>query len=56
MDGGDVASIWQRDQLAAALRRNHSINLFEKTPLDIALSRISTAPESDQDDNQLILL
>jgi len=33
-----------------------SLNLFEKTPLDIALSRISTAPESDQDDNQLILL
>jgi hypothetical protein len=33
-----------------------SLNLFEKTPLDIALSRIPTASESDQDGRQLILL
>jgi transposase len=33
-----------------------SLNLFEKTPLDIALSRIPAAPESPQDGNQLILL
>ena len=33
-----------------------SLNLFEKTPLDIALSRIPTTPESAQDGNQLILL
>src|SRR6202051_4793610 len=32
-----------------------SLNLFEKTPLDIALSRIPVAPESAQDSNQLIL-
>ena len=33
-----------------------SLNLFEKTPLDIALSRIPTAADSAQDSNQLILL
>lgn len=33
-----------------------SLNLFEKTPLDIALSRIPVASESDQAGNQLILL
>src|SRR5450631_150453 len=33
-----------------------SLNLFEKTPLDIALSRIPTASESPQDGKQLILL
>ena len=33
-----------------------SLNLFEKTPLDIALSRIPTASESAQDGKQLILL
>ena len=33
-----------------------SLNLFEKTPLDIALSRIPTTSESAQDGNQLILL
>ena len=33
-----------------------SLNLFEKTPLDIALSRIPMTPESDQDGKQLILL
>ena len=33
-----------------------SLNLFEKTPLHIALSRLSAAPELDQDGNQLILL
>jgi hypothetical protein len=33
-----------------------SLNLFEKTPLDIALSRIPINPESNQDGNQLILL
>ncbi len=33
-----------------------SLNLFEKTPLDIVLSRISIPPESAHDDNQLILL
>ena len=32
-----------------------SLNLFEKTPLDIALSRTPTPSESDQDGNQLIL-
>ena len=32
-----------------------SLNLFEKTPLDIALSRIPTLSESTQNDNQLIL-
>jgi hypothetical protein len=32
-----------------------SLNLFEKTPLDIALSRIPVALESEQDDKQLIL-
>jgi hypothetical protein len=32
-----------------------SLNLFEKTPLDIALSRIPATPESAQDGNQLIL-
>jgi IS4 transposase len=33
-----------------------SLNLFEKTPLEVALSRIPTTPESTQDGNQLILL
>jgi hypothetical protein len=33
-----------------------SLNLFEKTPLDIALSRFPTASESAHDNNQLILL
>jgi Domain of unknown function (DUF4372)/Transposase DDE domain len=33
-----------------------SLNLFEKTPLDIALSRAPAASESDQDGKQLILL
>jgi hypothetical protein len=33
-----------------------SLNLFEKTPLDIALSRIPTTLESARDGNQLILL
>jgi len=33
-----------------------SLNLFEKAPLDIALSRIPMAPESAQTGNQLILL
>ncbi len=33
-----------------------SLNVFEKTPLDISLSRIPTASESVQDANQLILL
>ena len=33
-----------------------SLNLFEKTSLDTALSRFPTAPESTQDGNQLILL
>ncbi len=33
-----------------------SLNLFEKTPLDRALSRIPAASESEQDDKQLILL
>jgi hypothetical protein len=33
-----------------------SLNLFEKNPLDIALSRIPFNPESNQDGNQLILL
>ena len=33
-----------------------NLNLFEKTPLDTALSRLAAAPESDQDGNQLILL
>lgn len=33
-----------------------SLNLFEKTPLDIALSRFPTAPESAQNGNQLILI
>ena len=33
-----------------------SLNLFEKTTLDIALSRIPVAPESAQQGNQLILL
>jgi hypothetical protein len=33
-----------------------SLNLFEKTSLDIALSRIPATPESPQDGNQLILL
>ena len=33
-----------------------SLNLFEKTPLEIALSRIPAVPESPQDGNQLILL
>ena len=33
-----------------------SLNLFEKNPLDIALSRIPINPESNQDGNQLILL
>jgi hypothetical protein len=33
-----------------------SLNLFEKTPLDIVLSRFPTASESAQDNNQLILL
>ncbi len=33
-----------------------SLNLFEKTPLEIALSRIPSASESAQDGNQLILL
>src|ERR1017187_2428654 len=33
-----------------------SLNLFEKTSLDIALSRIPTASESAQDGKQLILL
>ena len=33
-----------------------SLNLFEKTPLEIALSRIPAGPESPQDGNQLILL
>jgi len=33
-----------------------SLNLFEKTPLDIALSRIPATSESDQDGKQLILL
>lgn len=32
-----------------------SLNLFEKTPLDIALSRLPTSSESSQDGNQLIL-
>ena len=32
-----------------------SLNLFEKTSLDIALSRIPTAPESEQEGNQLFL-
>jgi len=32
-----------------------SLNLFEKTPLDIALSRLPTSSESIQDGNQLIL-
>ena len=32
-----------------------SLNLFEKTPLAIALSRIPSVPESAQDDKQLIL-
>jgi len=33
-----------------------SLNLFEKTPLDLALSRIPAPSESAQDGNQLILL
>jgi len=33
-----------------------SLNLFEKTPLDIALSRFPAAPESAQDGNQMILI
>lgn len=33
-----------------------SLNLFEKTPLEIALSSIPVGPESPQDGNQLILL
>jgi hypothetical protein len=33
-----------------------SLNLFEKTPLEIALSRIPAGPESPHDGNQLILL
>jgi hypothetical protein len=33
-----------------------SLNLFEKTSLDIALSHIPTASESAQDGKQLILL
>jgi hypothetical protein len=33
-----------------------SLYLFERTPLDIALSRIPAASVSGQDDNQLILL
>jgi hypothetical protein len=33
-----------------------SLNLFEKTSLEIALSRIPAGPESAQDGNQLILL
>jgi hypothetical protein len=33
-----------------------SLNLFEKTPLEIALSRLPTSPQSPQDGNQLILL
>jgi hypothetical protein len=33
-----------------------SLNLFEKTPLDIALSRIPATSESTQDGNQLTLL
>jgi hypothetical protein len=33
-----------------------SLNLFEKTPLEIALSIIPTGPESPQDGSQLILL
>ena len=33
-----------------------SLNLFEKTPLDIALSRIPTASDSSQTGNQMILL
>ena len=40
--------------LVAIIRKR--LNLFEKTPLDIALSRNSTTPESDQDAKQLILL
>ena len=33
-----------------------SLNLFEKTPLDRALSRIPAASKSGQDDKQLIFL
>jgi hypothetical protein len=33
-----------------------SLNLFEKTPLDIALPRIPTNSESAQNGKQLILL
>ncbi|MCC7448645.1 MAG: IS4 family transposase, partial [Anaerolineae bacterium] len=33
-----------------------SLNLFEKTPLDVALSRFTMTRESGQDGNQLILL
>ena len=33
-----------------------SLNLFEKTPLELVLSRFPTASESAQDGNQLILL
>lgn len=33
-----------------------SLNLFEKSPLDIALSSIAVAPESGGDGEQLILL
>lgn len=32
-----------------------SLDLFEKTPLDMALSRIPVAPESPHDGNRLIL-
>jgi len=37
-------------------RPTNRLNLFEKTPLDIALSRIPATSESDQDGKQLILL
>ena len=33
-----------------------SLNPFEKTPIEIALSRIPAGPETPQDGNQLILL
>lgn len=32
-----------------------SLDLFEKTPLDMALSRTPVAPESPHDGNRLIL-
>ena len=53
-----VAIIRQRLNLTRSLYEMLqilSLNLFEKTSLDVALSRIPVAAESPHDSNQLIL-